>query len=84
MYRLGLRLGLGTGNGFYSFFFFSVLKSDEHLCLALLAKLEPGPKSGDNLWQCDVSVTYCDFTLPSRDQFEVLPAPMWISRHFLD
>ena len=28
VYRLGLRSGLGTGNGFYSFFFFSVLKSD--------------------------------------------------------
>ena len=37
-------LGLGTGNGFYSFV---VLKSDKHLCLALLAKLEPGLKSGD-------------------------------------
>ena len=32
MYRLGLGLGLGMGNGFYSFFFFSALKSDEHLC----------------------------------------------------
>ena len=40
-------LGLGTGNGFYSFFFFFVLKSDKHLCLALLAKLEPGLKFGD-------------------------------------
>ena len=38
-------------------FFFSALKSDKHLCLALLAWLERGPKSGDvrcHLWQCDV------------------------------
>ena len=37
-----------------------VLRSDEHLCLALLACLEPGQKSGDtqcHLWQIDVSVT---------------------------
>ena len=30
---LGLKLGLGTRNGFYSSFFFgSILKRDEHLC----------------------------------------------------
>ena len=32
---LGLGLGLETGNGYF-FFFFSFLKSDKHLCLALL------------------------------------------------
>ena len=41
-YRLGL--GLGPGNVFYSFFFFSALKSDEHLVRC-------------HLWQCGVSAT---------------------------
>ena len=46
MYRLGLRLGLGSGNGFYMFllFFFSTLKSDEHYAAMPLALTrDPGP-----------------------------------------
>ena len=45
MYRLGLRLGLGSGNGFYMFLlFFSTLKSDEPLCGdATCTEQEPWP-----------------------------------------
>ena len=38
MLQLGLGLGLATGNGYFIAFFFSLaLKSDKHLCLALMA-----------------------------------------------
>ena len=47
MYRLGLRLGLGTGMGFISFFFFSsALKSDVALwCKCDIIRRDPGPTS---------------------------------------
>ena len=56
---LGLGVTVRARDGKWNSFllFFSVLKSDEHLCLALLAKLEPGPTSVDtrcHSWQCDV------------------------------
>ena len=35
--HVGLGLGLRSGNGFETFFFFSALKSDGHICLVLLA-----------------------------------------------